>query len=342
MSGSNTTEKRLQDIDVVSTTTGLRFLTFNNVGKPFAVEAGALPTGGGTGGGTGEGGPALSDATPLGLNTPATPGTAPTAARSDHRHPLPTVAQLGAAAVTHVHNVSDVSGLQNVLDSKATVNHTHTIAQISALQSSLDSKAAAGHTHAQSDISGLTTSLAATEKAVNKGAANGYAPLDSTGKVPAGNLPTVSTGGGTGSSVNLDNGTVAGQIPVWNSTTARWNAATPSSIVLDRTPTVERNSATVLSFADYNRRNIVLTGNAGLTLAASEIGTAPAQGMEFIIFNNHTAVNTVTFGAGITVNAFPAGTGTAGAVKVASKGVVAVSVMPVGSGLIALVRGQIA
>lgn len=337
MSGSNTTEKRLQDVEVTSTLTGLRFLTFNNVGKPYALESGALPTGGG--GGTGSG-PALSDATPLGLNTPATPGVSTTASRSDHRHPNPTTAQLGAAPLVHVHAVSDVTNLQNALDAKAPVSHTHTIAQVSSLQATLDGKAALAHTHAQSDVTGLTASLAATEKTVNKGAANGYAPLDASGKVPAANLPT--TTGGTGGSVNLDNGTVAGQVPVWNNTTARWNAATPSSIVLDRTQTVERNSATVLSFIDYNRRNIVLTGNASLTLAASEIGTAPVQGMEFIIFNNHTAVNTITFGAGITVNAYPAGTGTAGAVKVASKGAVAVTIMPAGATLVALVRGQVA
>ncbi len=338
MSGSNTTEKRLQDIEVVSSLTGLRILATNNASKPFAIEAGAFNTGGG--GGTGGDGPSLSDATPLGLNNPATPGTSPTAARSDHRHPLPTTAQLGAAAAVHTHTVADVTGLQNALDTKSSTTHTHTIAQVSALQSALDGKAAVAHTHAQSDISGLTASLAATEKLVNKGAANGYAPLDSSGKVPSANLPT--TTGGTGGSINLDNGTLTGQIPVWNNTTARWNAATPSSVVLDRTPTVERNSATVLSFADYNRRNILLTGNASLSLAASEVGTAPIQGMEFLILNNHTAVNTITFGAGITVNAYPVGTGTAGAVKVASKGAVAVTITPAGSGLIAWVRGQIA
>ncbi len=338
MSGTNTTEKRLQDIEVVSSLTGLRILATNNASKPFAIEAGAFNTGGG--GGTGGDGPALSDAVPLGLNNPAAPGTSPTAARSDHRHPIPTTAQLGAAAAIHTHAVADVTGLQNALDTKSPTTHTHTINQVSALQSSLDGKAAAAHTHAQSDISGLTASLAATEKLVNKGAANGYAPLDSSGKVPAANLPT--TIGGTGGSNNFDNGTITGQIAVWDNVALRGRWQTPSSVVLDRTQTVERNSATVLSFAEYNRRNILLTGNASLSLAASEVGTAPLQGMEFLILNNHTAINTITFGAGITVNAFPAGTGTAGAVKVASKGAVAVTIVPAGTSLIAWVRGQVA
>jgi len=42
---------------------------------------------------------------------------------------------------------------------------------------------------AQSKIQNLTSDLGATEKTANKGAANGYAPLDGSGKVPSANLP---------------------------------------------------------------------------------------------------------------------------------------------------------
>lgn len=42
---------------------------------------------------------------------------------------------------------------------------------------------------AQSKILNLTASLAAKEAIANKGSANGYAPLDSSAKVPAANLP---------------------------------------------------------------------------------------------------------------------------------------------------------
>lgn len=46
------------------------------------------------------------------------------------------------------------------------------------------------HTHPESDITGLATDLAAKESVSNKGAANGYAPLDSSSLVPAVNLPS--------------------------------------------------------------------------------------------------------------------------------------------------------
>lgn len=46
-----------------------------------------------------------------------------------------------------------------------------------------------GHTHAQGDITSLVSDLAAKEATANKGVANGYASLDSGGKVPAAQLP---------------------------------------------------------------------------------------------------------------------------------------------------------
>jgi hypothetical protein len=59
-----------------------------------------------------------------------------------------------------------------------------------ATQTALDDKANTTHTHAESDITNLTTDLAATEKTANKGVASGYAALDSSGKVPAAQLPS--------------------------------------------------------------------------------------------------------------------------------------------------------
>jgi hypothetical protein len=49
------------------------------------------------------------------------------------------------------------------------------------------------HTHPQSDITNLTADLAAKESTANKGAASGYASLDSSSKVPITQLPTGST-----------------------------------------------------------------------------------------------------------------------------------------------------
>lgn len=48
----------------------------------------------------------------------------------------------------------------------------------------------AAHSHAQSDITGLTSALTGKENLSDKGAANGYAPLDANAKVPAANLPS--------------------------------------------------------------------------------------------------------------------------------------------------------
>jgi len=50
-------------------------------------------------------------------------------------------------------------------------------------------------TLAESNITNLVTDLAATEKSANKGAVNGYCPLDSGSKVPVANLPASVLGG---------------------------------------------------------------------------------------------------------------------------------------------------
>ena len=57
----------------------------------------------------------------------------------------------------------------------------------------------------QSKITDLTTDLAAKEATANKGAASGYAPLNSSSQVPIANVPT----GTTSSTVALGNHTHA-------------------------------------------------------------------------------------------------------------------------------------
>lgn len=326
---SGTTEQPLNTLPVVATVTGLRILGFDGAGKPSAVEPGAFQT-------PPPDGAALSDAAPLPLGAAAAPGTAPTASRADHVHARPTPAQIGAAPATHTHVIADVTNLQASLDGKAPTGHSHTIANVTGLQVALDSKAPLAHSHPMSDVIGLEENLNGKLSTSARGVANGIAPLDGNGRVPLANLPET-----TGGVSNVTNGNLDGQVPVWNVSTSRYQPQLPDPITRDRTPTVERNSPTTLSFLEYNRRNIVLTANAPLTLAASEIGTPPNQGMEFLINNRHDAINTITFGAGITVDANPIGTGTAGSVKVAARGVVVVSVMPVGTTLVAVVRGQI-
>jgi hypothetical protein len=60
----------------------------------------------------------------------------------------------------------------------------------------------------ESDVTGLTSDLAATEKTVNKGANNGYAPLDSGSKLPTANLPSSVVSGSSG-----------GGVPAWTAST---------------------------------------------------------------------------------------------------------------------------
>lgn len=154
--------------------------------------------------------------------------------------------------------------------------------------------------------------------------------------------PAGTNGTGGSGTANLDNGTVTGQFPVWNQTSGKYEPQTGVSITGDRTPTVELNAATALTFTAHNRRNVVQAALAPLTLAASEVGTAPNQGFELTVNNDHTAVNTLTFGAGIIVKQPATGTGTSGQVKIAVDGVIAVQIYPKGSGLIAKVRGDVA
>lgn len=158
--------------------------------------------------------------------------------------------------------------------------------------------------------------------------------------------PTGPTGpagtGGTGSAANIDNGTIDGQIAVWVATAGKWQPQTGVSITADRNPTVEINTAGALTFAAHNRRNIVLSALAAQTLAASEAGTGGNIGMEFLIQNDHTAVNQITFGTGLTVRQPSTGTGTGGVVKIAVDGEVAVCIYPKGGAVIAKIRGDVA
>lgn len=69
------------------------------------------------------------------------------------------LSSIGAAATSHSHEISGVSGLQSALDGKAASSHTHEISGVSGLQNALDGKAASSHTHAVADVSGLQTAL---------------------------------------------------------------------------------------------------------------------------------------------------------------------------------------
>src|SRR5689334_22659642 len=240
MSGSTGGEKRLSDLTVVATTTGMRVLGFTSAGSPRAIEPAAFAQAPAEG-------VSLSSAAPLADAPTGNPGVATTGSRADHRHPYPTAAQVGAAAVAHTHGVSDVVGLQSTLDSKANTNHTHSISGVNGLQTALDGKAQIAHSHAVTDIQGLQQTLDSKLSLTMRGAANGVAPLGADLKVPLTYLPDTSAGVS-----NVNNGTVAGQVPTWNPLTSKYDPALPLADSAKRIKSVIRTGATAVSFNEYN------------------------------------------------------------------------------------------
>lgn len=60
---------------------------------------------------------------------------------------------------SHVHQITDVEGLEASLASKADSSHNHQISEVEGLQDSLDGKSAVGHQHQIADIDGLQAKL---------------------------------------------------------------------------------------------------------------------------------------------------------------------------------------
>ena len=125
------------------------------------------------------------------------------------------------AESVHDHNIQDVTNLQSTLDTKAESDHTHPEATVSeaGLMSSADKNKldgiAAGatvnstdatlrdrstHTGAQniSTIAGLADALDAKVDTSTVGFANGVASLDTNGKVPSAQVPTLTSADITG------------------------------------------------------------------------------------------------------------------------------------------------
>lgn len=71
-----------------------------------------------------------------------------------------TAANIGAAASSHSHAISDVTNLQTTLNGKAASSHSHAIADVTDLQDELDGKAASSHNHAASNITSGTLGVA--------------------------------------------------------------------------------------------------------------------------------------------------------------------------------------
>jgi len=345
---SGTVGHIVNELPLRTSITGITLVGYELNGVPVRVDPSAIE---GSGGG---GGVALSSSAGQPLGTTGAAGTASTAARGDHVHPRPTPGQIGAASAVHGHAIADVTNLQTALDdlavnggaplattlptalgttaltgtgtSAARSDHRHpypTPGQIAA--------APAVHTHALADVTGAQAALDAKISTTTRGAANGVAPLGADSKVPAINLPS------SLSTANLVNGTVTGQFAVWQNGTARWEPQTGDDITAVIYQTVEINTGTALTFALHNDRILALTANAPLTVALAEFGVAPNQGMGNLIYNHHTAANSLTFPAtGVTVHRLAGTTGTGQSVTIPAKGVLTWIVFPVGATLIAL------
>ena len=146
------------------------------------------PPSGGSGGATSLNG--LSDVDIVG--TPATDEFL--------KHDGTSFTNVSAASARTALDVPTNAALTSGLAGKADTTHTHAIFDVTNLQSSLDAKQ--DNLTGTSDVPGLDTALAAKQATSEKGQANGYAELDSSGKVPTSQLPS-------GSSATVGTGQVA-------------------------------------------------------------------------------------------------------------------------------------
>ncbi len=175
----------------------------------------------------------------------------------------------------------------------------------------------------ESKVTNLTTDLAATEKTVNKGAANGYAGLNGSTRVPTAQLgsgtadtttflrgdsswsapPVISVAAKTGA-VTLVKGDV-GLGNVDNTSDASKPVSTAQQTALDSKVNVSNGggetysdagnsgSAKTLDLANGNVQKLTLTANCTITLTGPTTGTY--RSMLLYVFQDGTGSRTVTW-----------------------------------------------
>jgi hypothetical protein len=171
------------------------------------------------------------------------------------------------------------------------------------------------HPHAQSDINALVADLAARELIVNKGAANGYAPLGADSKVPTANLPLQFPEAPTDGNIYGRRGADAS----WQSLAASFVTKTGATGagVLPVGTTAQRPS-TVAGYIRFNSETLAFEGNNGLAWAGLGGGvtvsvTAPSSprvgdlwwasdlGLMFVWYSDATSSQWVVTNPGIDI-----------------------------------------
>lgn len=113
----------------------------------------------------------------------------------------------------------------------------------------------------QSAVTNLTTDLAATEKTTNKGATNGYAPLDSSSKVPLANLPSNAGQGLTPTSIKTSAYTaVSGDLV---------RASAASGSVLITLPAATGNQIVAVKKVDTSANTVTIQAAGSDVISAS-------------------------------------------------------------------------
>lgn len=197
----------------------------------------------------------------------------------------------GGAVNNHTHTISQIVGLQNILNGKAPVSHNHTIGDITGLTAALSNKAERDHSHAIGDVTGLSGELSSKSLV---GHAHSYAPSASI----AGCLPASPPSGYSMSYVANKAMTIPSNFV--GSRLAAKTVPTNTYAI-----TLTKGSTTVGTFIIYPSGTTVLTSVGGnITLAAGDMltFTCPPRdaGINTISFNIFATTAAESTGASLT------------------------------------------